>query len=304
MIQLPTDIDDDQITPTGFLSAPRTSPEDPPTIMTGAIHVAKLRQICSQFSDRIYSSEKLFNNDRRKEIAARDSLRNKLDQWRDAIPEARPDPDAANPLSVFTSSAWFQLAYNSSILMLYRYDITKVDKGHERIGGYDFDDRTAVELAFEESARNARELCMTYRRLYQSPSIQFTWGSLHILFLGGLTFIYCLWQSRRIREMFTNPDIISTCGACNMVLVIIAERWREAAPYRDIFETLSERTINMVYSARTSDLSSGRMPTQSSLNDTEISTNEPTWQDWVMGMDDIAIPQDSEWLFQELFGNS
>lgn len=38
----------------------------------------------------------------------------------------------------------------------------------------------------------------------------------------------------------------STCTNCTIVLVLIAERWKAAAPYRNIFETLANRTITMM----------------------------------------------------------
>lgn len=46
--------------------------------------------------------------------------------------------------------------------------------------------------------------------------------------------------------MARQDDISNTCTACTMVLVVLAERWEQAAPFRDIFEALASKTMSMV----------------------------------------------------------
>ena len=41
-----------------------------------------------------------------------------------------------------------------------------------------------------ECAESAAVLCNVYKELYLGPGMSHTWGALHILFLGGLTFLY------------------------------------------------------------------------------------------------------------------
>lgn len=48
------DIDDENITTTGLLQPPRMGATDPPTTMTGAIHVIKLRKLWSKYSTHLY----------------------------------------------------------------------------------------------------------------------------------------------------------------------------------------------------------------------------------------------------------
>jgi hypothetical protein len=157
--------------------------------------------------------------------------------------------------------------------------------------------------AFVECSVHAREMCLLYRRLYQNATIKFTWGSLHILFLGGLTYLYCLWKSKHVRETARRADVVNTCMACTTVLVIIAERWKTSASYRDIFEALSERTINMICGDGTRPDTTGT-PTVASqrfgTDATPTADTPPLVPDWVVGLDDMAIPQESEWLVQEL----
>ena len=49
-----------------------------------------------------------------------------------------------------------------------------------------------------------------------------------------------------IRDTIRQDEISNTCTACTMVLVVLAERWEQAAPYRDIFEALASKTMAMV----------------------------------------------------------
>ncbi|KAL3481445.1 fungal-specific transcription factor domain-containing protein [Aspergillus californicus] len=290
-VEFPADIDDENITPAGLLSTPRTSMNDPTTVMTGALHVIRLRRLWAKFSDSLYSRTSRSALDTQSQKTATEALRNELEEWRLSLP-SQLDFAHSNPLSVFASSEWFRIAYDHSILLLYRPFITVATNQRDNNNLANMHDEEMVEQSFEQCAQCAREMCLLYRRLYQSSSIQFTWGSLHILFLGGLTYLYCLWRSRRVREKTRQTDVVSTCLACSTVLVIIAERWNIATSYRDIFETLSEKTIGMVCGDE--NLSN---PSQRPWTETEHPT-EPLLQDWINnGMNDT----DSEWLVQELW---
>jgi hypothetical protein len=99
--------------------------------------------------------------------------------------------------------------------------------------------------------------------------------------------------------MIRRSEVINTCMACNTVLVIIAERWSQAITYRDTFETLYEKTIDMICNDRPHQLSAR---TNNPIYGSSDSRNaEPTVsQDWILGLEDMAVPQDSEWFVEEL----
>lgn len=287
-VEYPLDLEDEYITKGGLVKQPRTDPTEPQTSMTGAIYVIKLRQLWSKFADNLYpttTKPSIPHATTRQVLAGH--LRQELEEWYAAIPDPT-DNSSSHPLSVFASKTWFQLAYDHSILLLYRHYITLPPPP---------DEEESVERAFEQCAIRAREICLLYRRLYQRSTIQFTWGSLHILFMGGLTYLYCLWKSARVRQSARQTDVINTCMACNTVLVIIAERWIQATTYRDTFETLSEKTMNMICNDKT----------QRGDNTMAFDTVEPDFpnepavlQDWILGLDDIPVPHESEWFVQEL----
>ncbi|KAJ9157324.1 Fungal specific transcription factor [Pleurostoma richardsiae] len=291
--ELPLDVEDDDITAAGFRRKPRSSAEEPPTQMTGFIHAIKLRRLWSKIGDLLYPSISragilAMNGTMRQSLV--DSLGQELEDWHNSIPEP-VDYSGSRPLSVFASKEWFQLAYDHSVLLLYRHDLNLPTQ---------FIESGQADKVFEECYRRAREICLLYRRLYQSPTIQFTWGSLHILFLGGLTYLYCLWRSPRVRQSARRTDVMNTCMACNTVLVIIAERWSQATTYRDTFEALSERTISMICgdAQHPADWRSDAVP----LLGQTPNLPDPVahLQDWVTGLDDMWVPQESEWLVQDL----
>ncbi|KAH7123034.1 fungal-specific transcription factor domain-containing protein [Dactylonectria macrodidyma] len=285
--EMPLDIDDENINTLGLLQDPRSSNSEPPTHMTGAIHIIKLRRLWSKIGNSIYPT--ITNTSIGQDVAQKpliDKLAQELEEWHADIP-LPPDISDTDPLSVFASREWFRLAYDHSILILYRYWITHVPPAGEEHG---------VEEALEICYHRARDLCLLYRRLFQSQSIQFTWGSLHILFLGGLTYLYCIWKSPRLRQSARKMEVINTCMACNTALVIIAERWSNAGAYRDIFELLSERTISLICGdeGKAAEVS---MPT---LNQGVANPEPAPLEDWIVGLDNSGFPMDSEWLVQEL----
>ncbi len=265
--------------------------------MTGAIHTIKLRQIWSKFSTHLFPTSSLCSHDNHGDSGPTiEELRQELEDWRATAPVV-VDPPLDSPLSVFASIGWFQLAYNHSILLLYRHYImdTKPYKCSPPLPKTP----DIVNRAFEECFAKAQDQCLLYRRMYQNPSIQFTWGSLHMLFFSGLTYLYCLWRSKPIRDAAKQRDVVNTCMACQTVLVIIAERWKLATSYRDLFETLSDRTISMMCGDLVPETT---LPRSSSPEaDTVEQERVLPSQDWTNNFDGLDIPPESEWMVSELF---
>jgi len=265
--------------------------------MTGAIHVINLRRLWSKIHAILYGESAACPQGSSVAGSTVHDLRQQLDSWRSSTPpQTESRTGGSRPLSVYTSREWFTLAYNHSILLLYRpliNDTTdQATQTHVESG--------LVDMAFGECYNNAQQMCMTYRSLYQQPSIQFTWGSLHILFLGGMTYLYCLWRSAKIRQTARLKDVMGTCMACSMVLVIIAERWRLATAYRDMFEKLAERTINMleIDISRRNQASSG--PDAPANGFEGCADDALPFDQWILDLDDVGVPPESDWLVQEL----
>lgn len=265
--------------------------------MTGAIHVINLRRLWSKIHGSLYGDSAVCQQGRGTADSTIHDLRQQLESWRSSTPlQTEVRTSGSRPLSVYTSREWFTLAYNHSILLLYRPLINdtadQVIQSNDQVG--------LADMAFEECYKNAQQMCMTYRSLYQQPSIQFTWGSLHILFLGGMTYLYCLWRSPKIRQTARLKDVMGTCMACSIVLIIIAERWKLATAYRDMFEKLTERTINMLemdISRRNQASNSSEVPGPG-LD--MFADDVLPFDQWILDLDNVGVPPESDWLVQEL----
>ncbi|EMD87179.1 hypothetical protein COCC4DRAFT_44516 [Bipolaris maydis ATCC 48331] len=97
-----------------------------------------------------------------------------------------------------------------------------------------------------------------------------------------------------------HPIFINTCMACNTVLVVIAERWSQATAYRDTFETLSQKTINMICTEMSSSANENGI-TAANLDNAGFATNQDIFShDWFGGLEAMDVPHESEWLVEEL----
>lgn len=239
------DIDDSCIRAAGIRGTPRCSATDPPTNMTGAIHTFRSRRILGRIHTALYSDV----TPKQVPRGQVEQLRSEIEDWRASIPPMAPPMGEA--LSLFSTSEWFELEYNYTILQLYRNQIIDRKEG-------------TTDAVFLDCLRAAEGICHGYRRQFLGKPTSYTWAALHELFLAGLTYLHCLWTSPAAREANRPGQVSSTCTDCTIVLVMMAERWDAAAPYRDIFEALANRTITMMDDKAHEDWS---LPTASTLPD-------------------------------------
>lgn len=187
--------------------------------MSCANHVYKLRQIWSKIHETICSKGMPLPADF-KFVA---SMHREIDAWYKNTLE-QYYAGFGGRLSVFSSKEWFTIAYNHTILAINRRHMIISSKGSATQYLGDQSARQAVTNAFLTSLTAAREICLLYRQLYISCLVTYTWGSLHMLFLAGLTYLHTLWTSSDVRRTTRRDDVYATCTACTMVLVIMAER--------------------------------------------------------------------------------
>ncbi|RAH87260.1 hypothetical protein BO86DRAFT_414439 [Aspergillus japonicus CBS 114.51] len=171
-----------------------------------------LRAVSNYLSYPIYSG----NHDQQTDVA---NIRAEIEKWRSELPPTPPS-HTNEDLALFTSADWYDLEYNYTVLQLCRAQILDHRSGK----------------ATEES----------YRGQFLGKPTSCTWAALHELFLAGLTYLHCLWTSPAAREISGHAQVNSTCNDCTIALVIMAERWDVAAPYRDIFLALASRTMSMI----------------------------------------------------------
>jgi hypothetical protein len=222
------DIDDEYITMNGLTESPRTRGTEPPTTLSAAIHTIRLRQLWARIQSSVYPQVEAESPVQAPSIV--EAFKAELCDWLDAAPEQLSSNRMHN--NAFGSREWFDLMYHHSILLLYRYRLVH----HRGDGG----------LIYTDCAHSAQSICMTYRQLYVSQRLNDTWGALHVLFLGGVTFLHCLWSSRETRMIYRQDKVSAICTSIMIVLAIMAERWSAVEAYRDSFEMLSTATQTML----------------------------------------------------------
>ncbi|KAJ4253808.1 hypothetical protein NW762_010203 [Fusarium torreyae] len=190
-------------------------------------------------------------------------------------------PPRGGALSYFVTPDWYETNYNCAILHLYRVQIT------------DTKDPAPDEI-FLKCLTTAKKTCHSFRRQYFGKPMTYTWSGLNELFLAGLTYLYCLWMSPAARQASRYDQISSTCTDCTMVLVMLAERWPEAAPFRNIFEALASRTMTML-----TDSQEGNQAVSTTLG-VEQDMNTEGLSQWAAGISDAGISTGVDWLLSEL----
>ncbi|PVH84074.1 hypothetical protein DL98DRAFT_613565 [Cadophora sp. DSE1049] len=231
--ELPLDINDSEITNSGACGPVRSSPTDLPTTTTIAIQVIRLRCLWARIHTSLYSDTTACSPSHPTYASRIEGLRTELEEWLASRPPIAPN--VSESLSIFGTLDWYQLNYSYSILMIYRGQTTN--------------GKVAPDKVVTECLNAAENICHGYRRLYvgnRGKPVNYTWGSLHFLFTAGLTYLHCLWNFPKIRDGVRHEDLISTCMDCTRVLVVMTQRWESVAPYHDIFEALSSRTMTMM----------------------------------------------------------
>ncbi|KAJ5179206.1 hypothetical protein N7492_002416 [Penicillium capsulatum] len=247
-------------------------------MMTHAIHGFRIRSLIGCIQTALYSDSNLRDRDVRNSHVHQLSI--ELERWKASSPPPMIPPEGG-ALSYFVTPDWYDANYNYALLQLYRVQIT------------DSEDPAPDEI-FLKCLDAAKAICHSYRRQFFGKPITYTWSALHELFLAGLTYLYCLWTSPTAREVSRHDQVSSTCTDCTMVLVILAERWPEATPYRDIFEALASRTMTMM-----ADLQQGKQMASTALVPSHTTYPEDLPQ-WVAGISDAGISTGVDWLLNEL----
>lgn len=215
----------------------------------------------------LYSDTSSRNTDDTEYTTAVKDLRNELENWLASIP---PIPIRANPaLSIFATRDWYDLNYSETIIMLYRSVLTKP--------------QSIEDCIFEECARAAENICRGYRSQYIGKPVNYTWGTLHVIFLAGLTYLHCLWTSSIVRRGTSYDKMSCVLTDCTMLLVVLAERWKRAAPYRDLFETLAKRTTKMMTAENREQWITSTLPSDQARTESENVTR------WVADITDTGI---------------
>ncbi|CAK7234280.1 hypothetical protein SEUCBS140593_008889 [Sporothrix eucalyptigena] len=227
-VELPKNIGDGNVFAAAGSGAGVSSPA---TDLSVALHMFRLRRLWAKIHVALFTDTKRIRTTDKAYTARIQQLRTELDEWRATAPPEPPRTGAA--LTLFGSKDWYDSNYSHSILLLHRNHLIEA--------------RATVPGPIVLACLDATEsISRGYYRQFILGHVNCTWGCLHVLFLAGLTYLHCLWTSAAARESRHLDTVSNTCMDCSMVFAVMAERWDRAAPYRDMFETLSRKTIAMM----------------------------------------------------------
>jgi hypothetical protein len=201
-----------------------------------------------------------------------EGLRKSLEEWHAEKPPVSERGNDA--LSLFCTPDWFEVNYSYTLLLIYRGILT--DRQH----------LAPIEVSLE-CLNAAANVCHRYRRQFVGRNVGYTWGAVHFLILAGLTYLHILWTSEYVRATIRSDQISSVCSDCTMVLVVLAERWQGAAPYRDIFEALASRTMTMLTNEKAAVNSPLNHGAPGAMTTGASAPDEDDWTRWLNNIDSV-----------------
>ncbi|OQE43569.1 hypothetical protein PENCOP_c003G05946 [Penicillium coprophilum] len=191
------------------------------THVSPALHLFRCRRIQSRIISTMMRSDF-------KEIDIsttwREHMLGELDSWRSQL---RVLSDAAS--KSYTSDRWVGMAYNYTILLLHQPTKENVCSG--------FGDRSVPACV---------QIAMTFRTFQKDRQTAQLWpGSGNQLLSQvavGITLLYCFWATppQHQTTAYRSREVPEALRACSTALAILAERWVQAEPLRDVFDALAK----------------------------------------------------------------
>ncbi|CAF3580658.1 unnamed protein product [Fusarium graminearum] len=220
------------------------------------VHIVRYRLICGKIINALHRSTKHVSFASISYEEMRTALARELQEWHTEtanLPLVKSDATAASPASgsSFRCEEWYRLLYHNGVLMLFRPSPC-------------LNDASVNSVALQNIFDSAREAIVLYASLHRSRKMNYSWITMHTVFLAGLSYIFALRhhfqalqlqtsEPRRAR-LHTTPTInqvVNDTRACSKVLVAVSERWDLARNCSDLFDRLSDAVVADVVEAST-----------------------------------------------------
>ncbi|KAF6843925.1 fungal specific transcription factor domain containing protein [Colletotrichum musicola] len=267
--EFPSLLDDQYITPTGFLDMPPDSNE--PSYKHVAYHYFKLRLLQSEILQVLQynqtqvvraTGQNLTNSDMHTHLPSPflvrfDSFRSwrididrRLYQWKNSAP-------TREETGVAFSTEFLELNYWQAIIMLYRQSLS-VPAMFE--GEYNTSNEVNSPTAFQAELREdedriylkvaeaGQKILRIYRQLHLSGLVSYTYLSTHHLFMAGISYLYAIWHSPIVRSRLTMDEVDFTILAAKSVFTDLIDKCPPAETCRDAFDRTAKATIKMANS--------------------------------------------------------
>ncbi|CAG8384023.1 unnamed protein product [Penicillium salamii] len=187
------------------------------THVSPALHLFRCRRIQSRIISTMMRSD--FENIDTT-TTWREHMLGELDSWRSQL---RSLSDVAS--KSYTSDRWVGMAYNYTILLLHQPTRDNVCNG--------FGDRSVPACV---------QIALTFRTFQKDRQTAQLWPGLLSQVSVGITLLYCFWATPAQHQTpaYRSREVPEALRACSISLAILAERWVQAEPLRDVFDVLAK----------------------------------------------------------------
>ncbi|KAF5001746.1 hypothetical protein FGRMN_813 [Fusarium graminum] len=266
--EFPSLLDDDYITPTGFLDP--QSDQIQPSYKHVAHHYFRLRLLQSEILQVLqYNQAQIAKAGVQGKypdmhihlpspfLVQFDSFRSwrididrRLYQWKTSAPSRQET-------GVMFSTEFLELNYWQAIIMLYRQSLS-VPAMFE--GEYNSSNEVNSPTAFQAELREdedriylkvaeaGQKILRLYRQLHLSGLVSYTYLSTHHLFMAGISYLYAIWHSPIVRSRLSMDEVDFTILAAKSVLTDMIDKCPPAETCRDAFDRTAKATIKMTSS--------------------------------------------------------
>lgn len=242
-IPLPSHLDDDHFGPNKpIISTTIAARNDQPEDTSPFLHLIRIRRLSGKILGLFYITRNTNNTS----IQERRQMRHKLylevrAWWEDTqhLPLPRSEAEQ-NYVSSFLDLDWYRVVYNNAVLLLYRP--SPYLQHLTMIPGPEAEEPDLLRLL-----NAARDSIKSYSELHKKRRLNYSWITLHGVFIAGLAYIYCI--GRMLRDPTIRPqvpdllNIIEITRSCSNVLVAICERWNASRRSCELFEKLTDAVI-------------------------------------------------------------
>lgn len=90
---------------------------------------------------------------------------------------------------------------------------------------------------------SALAVIRTFDELYRENSHPYTWPTVHSIFLGTITMLYCIWNVPSVTRMTKLETLMADLKAASGILSALGEHWFSAKRSRDLLDELSQTTV-------------------------------------------------------------
>jgi hypothetical protein len=215
------------------------------------VHIVRYRILCGKILLSLHTGLRTKpKSDEASAVALRDRLAEELEDWRQqtstlSLPAVDLSSAIPGDRSSFRAHEWYELLYHNALLMLYR-PCPALPAAHPKV-------TTAIHSLFM-----AAKQCITlYAHLHRSRRINYTWITLHAVFMAGLSYVYAVGRHFRAKRRGFRPgqgvamlnedptiiEIVNETRACSTVLVAVSERWSGPRNSHEVFHRLSDAVL-------------------------------------------------------------